>query len=117
MVAPWYIDVHDVGGSRDKNGKDHTLQPGMVFTIEPGIYIANNSVLHLKKMWENQIPKDELENYIEKVKPVIKKYEGIGIRIEDDILVTRDGYEVLSAKVPKEILEIESMMKIKSRLD
>ena len=49
--------------------------------------------------------------------PIIKKYEGIGIRIEDDILVTKDGYEILSEKAPKEISEIEKVMKMKSRFD
>lgn len=66
------LDTHDVGG------RDYELQPGMVITIEPGLYIEE---------------------------------EGIGIRIEDDILVTDSGYENLSASIIKEIDEIESFMR------
>jgi Xaa-Pro aminopeptidase len=74
------LDVHDVQSS-------DTLRPGMVITIEPGIYI----------------PSDD------KKRPAA--FQGMGIRIEDDVLVTQTGYEVLSAAVPKEIEEIESSMK------
>jgi Xaa-Pro aminopeptidase len=64
-----------------------TLKPGMILTIEPGIYIPGNDTLQ---------PEGRT---------------GFGIRIEDDVLVTKDGCEVLSASVPKEIAEIEKMMK------
>jgi Xaa-Pro aminopeptidase len=79
------IDVHDVG-SYKVNGEWRTLQPGMVLTVEPGIYIAPNSPNVDKKWW------------------------GIGIRIEDDVLVTKNGNEVLSADLPKQIDEIEALM-------
>ncbi len=79
------MDVHDVGSYR--NGKRwRRLEPGMVLTIEPGIYIPAGS------------------------RGVPKRYHGIGVRIEDDILVTRTGREVLTAAVPKEIAEIEATM-------
>jgi Xaa-Pro aminopeptidase len=68
------LDTHDVGD------RDVTLKPGMVFTVEPGLYIR------------------EL---------------GIGIRIEDDVLVTENGYQVLSSHIPKEIQEIEEIMQSK----
>ena len=58
----------------------------MVLTIEPGIYIAAD---------------------LDEVDP---RYRGIGVRIEDDVLVTEDGNEVLSARVPKTIEEIEGLM-------
>src|SRR5690606_6972371 len=67
------IDVHDPAAYRDKKNKEIALKEGMVLTIEPGLYID----------------KDD--------KSVPKKFRGIGIRIEDDILVTKDGYENLSA--------------------
>lgn len=80
------MDVHDVGRYFDKNNESRVVEAGMVMTIEPGLYIGENTV---------NIPSE---------------YIGIGIRIEDDILVTQNGYENLSARVPKEIAEIESLM-------
>ncbi len=79
------MDVHDVGDY--KVGEEwRVLEPGMVLTIEPGLYVAPGS------------------------KGIAKKWWGIGIRIEDDVLVTQDGYEVLSKDVPKEPDEIEALM-------
>lgn len=92
--APFYMhraghwlgmDVHDVGNYKI-DGKWRLFEPGMVLTVEPGIYIAK----------DNQ--------------DVDEKWRGIGVRIEDDILVTENGYEVLTAQVPKTIEEIESLM-------
>jgi Xaa-Pro aminopeptidase len=79
------LDVHDVGDY--KVGDEwRVLEPGMVLTIEPGIYIASGT------------------------KGVAKKWWNIGVRIEDDVLVTKDGHEVLSAGAPKEVAEIEKLM-------
>ncbi len=79
------MDVHDVGDYKN-NDQWRPLQPGMVLTVEPGLYI----------------PAD--------CKEVDKRWRGIGIRIEDDVLVTKDGHEVLTAGVPKTIAEIEAIM-------
>lgn len=76
------LDTHDVGKYKIKS-QWRKLQPGMVLTVEPGIYIA----------------KDCHE--------VDSKWRGIGVRIEDDILVTKKGHEVLSAAAPKTIEDIE----------
>ena len=85
-IGHWMgIDVHDECPYRDKRGKEISLKSGMVMTIEPGIYID------------------------EKDKSVPKKYRGIGIRIEDDILVTSYGYDNLSKDIAKTIEEIESI--------
>ncbi len=81
------LDVHDVGMFED-NGKSRILEPGMVLTVEPGIYIPSN----------------------EQMQEVDSKWRGIGVRIEDDVLVTEDGNRVLSAKAPKELSDIESLM-------
>ena len=79
------MDVHDVGDY--KVGDEwRVLEPGMVLTVEPGIYIAAGS------------------------KGVAKKWWNIGVRIEDDVLVTRDGYDVLSKNIPKQVDEIEALM-------
>jgi Xaa-Pro aminopeptidase len=79
------MDVHDVGRYQ-VDGQDRPLEPGIIITVEPGLYIAETS--------EN-IP---------------DKYRGIGIRIEDDVLVTAEGHRVLTAKAPKQIAEIEKLM-------
>ncbi|MEJ2346827.1 MAG: Xaa-Pro aminopeptidase [Gammaproteobacteria bacterium] len=79
------MDVHDVGDY--KVGEEwRVLEPGMVLTVEPGLYIPANS------------------------KGVAKKWWNIGIRIEDDVLVTKDGAEVLTAGAPKQVDDIEALM-------
>ncbi|MBI3651192.1 MAG: aminopeptidase P N-terminal domain-containing protein [Acidobacteria bacterium] len=79
------MDVHDVAPYKVAD-EWRKLEPGMVMTIEPGLYIAAD------------------------VEDVDARYRGIGVRIEDDVLVTREGNEVLSARVPKTIEEIEALM-------
>jgi Xaa-Pro aminopeptidase len=82
------LDVHDVGVYQHGE-TPHNLEPGQVLTVEPGIYIAPDI-----KPVEGQPEVDS-------------RWRGIGIRIEDDVLVTSAGYEVLTAGVPKAIEEIE----------
>ena len=79
------IDVHDVG-RYFTDGESRPLEPGMVMTVEPGIYVNPNS------------------------KGIPEKYLGIGVRIEDDVLVTENGPRILSNKVPKDAGEIEALM-------
>ena len=79
------LDVHDVGVYKI-DGQSRALQAGMVLTVEPGIYIAPDN------------------------DTVDKKWRGIGVRIEDDVLVTDEGHEILSKAVPKSIVEIEALM-------
>ena len=78
------LDVHDVG-SKFVNGEFREFKSGMVTTVEPGIYIRRD----------------------DKIDP---KYWGIGVRIEDDVLVTASGNHVLSKKAVKDIDEIEQLM-------
>ena len=79
------IDVHDVG--RYYYGKEsRALEPGVVMTVEPGIYVAPDT------------------------KDVPEQYLGIGVRIEDDVLCTNNGPRVLTSKVPKQAEEIEALM-------
>lgn len=79
------MDVHDVGDYK-VDGEWRLLEPGMVLTIEPGLYIPAGT------------------------KGVAKKWWNIGIRIEDDVLVTKQGYEILSKDAPKTVDEIEAIM-------
>ena len=82
---PIGLDVHDV--CRIKDGETfRTFQPGMITTVEPGIYVAADS---------EEVPEIFL---------------GIGVRIEDDVLVTEEGHEVLTDSVPKKIEDIENLM-------
>lgn len=78
------MDVHDVG-LYYVDGQSRKLEPGMVITIEPGLYVA-------------------------RTQEVNEDYRGIGVRIEDDVLVTAEGHRVLTAGVPKEIEEIEQFI-------
>tara|TARA_Y100000768_G_scaffold89197_1_gene64134 strand:- start:3212 stop:4516 length:1305 start_codon:yes stop_codon:yes gene_type:complete len=82
------LDVHDVGGGRQGGKPGPELKPGMVVTVEPGLYFA---------AWRDDIS-------------VPKKYSGIGVRIEDDVLITEDGPVVLTEMCPKTIDEIESIV-------
>jgi Xaa-Pro aminopeptidase len=79
------MDVHDVGDYK-VGGEWRVLEPGMVLTVEPGIYIPADS------------------------RGVARKWWNIGIRIEDDVLVTKDGHEVLSIDAPKSVAAIEALM-------
>ncbi len=79
------LDVHDVGDYR-VDGESRLLEPGMVLTVEPGIYIAPD---------DTSVP---------------EAWRGIGIRIEDDVAVTRDGNEVLTDGVPKDPASIEALL-------
>ncbi|WP_108446163.1 Xaa-Pro aminopeptidase [Halomonas denitrificans] len=78
------LDVHDVGAYRQA-GQPRPLRPGMVLTVEPGLYVPDA---------------DDLP----------EAFRGIGIRIEDDVAVTAEGGEVLTASVPKRVADIEALM-------
>jgi len=119
---PWHylgIDVHDVGRYvYESTFLERNFEAGMVVTMEPGIYISRSmmEIVKTKEWFARDFPEDEVKAFFEKVQPVAEKYFDLGIRIEDDILVTEDGHEVLSTKVPTEIKDIEAMMKNKSIL-
>ena len=85
-VGHWLgLDVHDVGDYRV--GEEwRVLEPGMVMTIEPGIYVSPDNT------------------------EVSRKWRGIGIRIEDNVLVTAEGCEILTDDVPRTADEIEALM-------
>ncbi len=63
---------------------------------------------------KGKVPEAEIAAFREKVGPVYKKYAGIGVRIEDDVLITGTGNEILSGRVPKEVADIEKLMREKS---
>lgn len=80
------LDVHD-SGSYKINGEWRPLEPGMVLTVEPGLYISSN--MH----------------------GVEQRWWGIGVRIEDDVLVTQTAHEVLTAALPVDVADIEALMR------
>ena len=79
------LDVHDVGDYKVA-GQWRLLEPGMVMTIEPGVYVAADDI------------------------SVDEKWRGIGIRIEDNVLVTKTGHRVLTSAAPKSVTDIEQLM-------
>jgi len=78
------MDVHDVG-LYHRDGEPRAVEPGIVMTVEPGIYVS------------------------ETAEGVPDKYRGIGVRVEDDVLVTPEGHRVLTAAAPKQVEEIEAL--------
>jgi Xaa-Pro aminopeptidase len=78
------MDVHDVGRYR-LDDKSRVLEPGMVLTVEPGLYFAETADGHACR------------------------YRGIGVRIEDDVLVTHGGRDVLTAEIPKALADLEDL--------
>jgi Xaa-Pro aminopeptidase len=79
------MDVHDVG-PHQRDGQPLALEPGVVITVEPGLYVSRDDPVAPEEFWST------------------------GIRIEDDVLVSPDGATILTSSVPREIDEIEALM-------
>jgi Xaa-Pro aminopeptidase len=93
------MNVHDVG----RNG--NPLQAGMTYTNEPGIYIREDALNYLPDTPESKA-------FIAKVRPAFEKYKNIGVRIEDDMLVTPTGVEWLTGNLPRKLEDIEAFMAV-----
>lgn len=91
------------------------LEAGMVLTVEPGIYLRENGLALLYETFGDKVSDEEIAEFIDRVLPVYEKYENIGVRIEDDVLITEKGNIVLSQGIPKEPDEIEKLMSRKVR--
>jgi Xaa-Pro aminopeptidase len=100
------LDVHDVGSSRERE-----LEPGMVLTIEPGIYFREKALEQAPEMFKRDADSSEIAEFIEQIAPIYEQYVNIGVRIEDDILITKGGNINLSRYAPREIDDIEQIMK------
>lgn len=90
------MNVHDVGDYGN-------LAAGMVFTNEPGIYIREDALDYLPDT-------PQYRTFKEKVRPAFEKYKNIGVRIEDDLLVTPTGVVWMTGKLPRSISDIESFI-------
>jgi len=116
------LQTHDVGDY----GYDHSvrdnyilntelsgrkLEPGMVMTLEPGLYFMENLLDGIHDLFGHLASKEELNAFVEQVRPIYEKYEGIGVRIEDDILITEDGNINLSGNLPRTVDEIEKHLR------
>jgi Xaa-Pro aminopeptidase len=96
------LDVHDPGAA---TGGNAPLVPGSAFTIEPGIYVRGNLLDIIPNTPKNQA-------MIAKIRPAVQKYANIGVRIEDDYIVTPSSVEWIS-RAPRELNEVEAIMKEK----
>ncbi|HET9479612.1 MAG TPA: M24 family metallopeptidase, partial [Pyrinomonadaceae bacterium] len=93
------MNVHDVGGGSK-------IVPGVVFTNEPGIYVRLDALDQMPDRWKQE----DWERFKTAVRPAFEKYKGIGVRIEDDLLITADGVKWLTAALPRRINEIEEFI-------
>ena len=118
------MDVHDVGDYKIRR-ESRVLEPGMVLTVEPGLYFDPEReavTFHLREyseeeQWERRyrlgiaaakkVEEEEKAKAAKVLHPVPERYRGIGVRIEDDVLITADGCEVLTAGTPKTVAEVE----------
>jgi len=116
------MDVHDVGDMEgsfsqfmeqtpQESQESRVLEPGMVLTIEPGLYFREKGLEQLHEIFGSEADSVELEQFIEAVSPIYEQYLNMGVRIEDDILITTGGNINLSRYAPKEIEDIEQLMR------
>ncbi len=94
------MNVHDVGDSGRR------LEPGMVFTIEPGIYVRADALDYMPPRWKTE----DWEKFRAAVRPAFEKYRSIGVRIEDDMLVVPSGARWMTEALPRKMSEIEDFM-------
>ncbi len=95
------LEVHDPAQYYEGN---HEFGTGDVFTVEPGLYVSPDLLRSLPDTPKNRA-------MLAKVRPAVEKYKGIGVRIEDDYALTDRGLEWLSSGVPREIREVEALMR------
>lgn len=113
QYAIWYMhglghwlgmNVHDVGAPPPPGSPGGTrLKAGMTFTNEPGIYIREDALNYFPDTPENRA-------FLDKIRAAFEKYKTIGVRIEDDMLVTETGVDWMTKKLPRKLEDIEAFM-------
>jgi len=93
------MNVHDVGGGSK-------FEPGVTFTNEPGIYVRLDALDYMPFGWKAE----DWAKFKEAVGPAFEKYKGIGVRIEDDMLITPEGVKWMSAALPRKLSEVEDFI-------
>jgi Xaa-Pro aminopeptidase len=93
------MNVHDVGGGAK-------FEPGATFTNEPGIYVRVDALNYLPFGWKAE----DWEKFKAQIRPAFEKYKGIGVRIEDDMLVTADGVKWMSEALPRKLSDVEDFI-------
>ena len=93
------MNVHDVGGGAK-------FEPGMTFTNEPGIYVRLDALDHMPIGWKQE----DWDKFKAAVRPAFEKYKGIGVRIEDDMLITDTGVKWMSEALPRKLSDIEDFI-------
>lgn len=93
------MNVHDVGGGAK-------FEPGAVFTNEPGIYVRPDALDNMPFGWKQE----DWEKFKAAVRPAFEKYKGMGVRIEDDMLITETGVKWMSEALPRKLSEIEDFI-------
>jgi Xaa-Pro aminopeptidase len=93
------MNVHDVGG-----GGITVFQPGMMMTNEPGIYVREDALSYF------DTTKPGMKEFLDQIRPAFEKYKNIGVRIEDDMLITETGVEWMTKALPRKLEDIEYFM-------
>jgi Xaa-Pro aminopeptidase len=93
------MNVHDVGGGAK-------FEPGATFTNEPGIYVRPDALDYLPGGWKQE----DWDKFKAAVRPAFEKYKGIGVRIEDDMLITDTGVKWMSEALPRKLSDIEDFI-------
>jgi Xaa-Pro aminopeptidase len=93
------MNVHDLGGGSK-------FVPGAVFTNEPGIYIRPDALDQMPFGWKQE----DWDKFKEAIRPAFEKYKGIGVRIEDDMVITADGVRWMTEALPRKMSEIEDFI-------
>jgi len=108
------LDVHDVWYDYRRDIDDKVYEPGMIMTMEPGLYFPEGRLDSRPRRIRDLVTEEEFKTFADQIRPLYDRYVHMGVRIEDDVLITKDGNEVLTTRVPKEIKDIEKLMKKKS---